>query len=379
LKRQTFWVMAQQAGPGGWEWVSGPTKPGELRLWAYQSIAHGADAILFFRWRTARYGTEEYYHGILDHHGVPGRRYQEIQHMGAEIREIGALIHGSQIKAPVAFLLSYDSRFAFQIQGNNPRFSYPEHFHDLYQTFYHHHVLVDIVSPTSDLSNYRLVVAPALHVVNQEIVESLENYVRDGGNLVLSVRTGVKDEANAVVDLPLPGLLADLCGGELEEYVSLPIDIENEIQFTLPGLPTTPYIAKVWCDVFKPVAATVLACYTQDYFAGKPAITWNEVGEGRVMYLGTLGEESLYEAVVTWLLDQVGIETLLPAAREIEVTERWQGNRRFIFLLNHSGAHQEIDLAGRYIDLLRGGNLIKSNLLIPPREIYILEEIGEGS
>ena len=61
--------MEQQAGPAGWDIVGVTPRPGELRLWAYQAVAHGADAILFFRWRTARWGTEEYWHGVLDHHG----------------------------------------------------------------------------------------------------------------------------------------------------------------------------------------------------------------------------------------------------------------------------------------------------------------------
>ena len=73
-------------------------RPGELRLWAYQSIAHGADAIVFFRWRTARFGTEQYWHGLLDHDSSPSRRYEEIKHMGAEIKEIGDEILGLTIK-----------------------------------------------------------------------------------------------------------------------------------------------------------------------------------------------------------------------------------------------------------------------------------------
>src|SRR5215212_6049719 len=69
LKQQPFWVMEQQAGPGGWELVSVMPRPGELRLWAYQQIAHGADGIIFFRWRTARHGAEQYWHGLLEHDG----------------------------------------------------------------------------------------------------------------------------------------------------------------------------------------------------------------------------------------------------------------------------------------------------------------------
>ena len=89
LKSKNFWVMEQQAGPGGWEILSVTPRPGELRLWAYQSIAHGADGIIFFRWRTARFGTEQYWHGLLDHDGYPSRRYDEIKRMGAEIKHVG--------------------------------------------------------------------------------------------------------------------------------------------------------------------------------------------------------------------------------------------------------------------------------------------------
>ncbi|HEX6606420.1 MAG TPA: beta-galactosidase, partial [Chloroflexia bacterium] len=165
LKGQPFWVMEQQAGPGGWEMVSAMPRPGELRLWAYQQIAHGADGLVFFRWRTARYGTEQYWHGLLEHDGRPSRRYEEVARLGAELRRAGERISASRVEAQVALLLSYDSRFAFQIQPNNPGYSYAEHFHALYRTFYERNVAVAVVDPASDLSGYRLVLAPPLYVL----------------------------------------------------------------------------------------------------------------------------------------------------------------------------------------------------------------------
>src|SRR5258708_15341426 len=104
LKRHNFWVMEQQAGAGGWENLAVSSRPGELRLWAYQSIAHGADGILFFRWRTARFGTEQLWHGLLDHNGTTGRRYQEIKKMGGELKKAKERIFGSTIKSSVAML-----------------------------------------------------------------------------------------------------------------------------------------------------------------------------------------------------------------------------------------------------------------------------------
>jgi beta-galactosidase GanA len=91
LKGSNFRVMEQQPGQGGWQMVSMPARPGEMRLWAYQSIAHGADGILFFRWRTALAGAEQYWHGSLDHHAQPGRRFTETRRMWDEPKHIGAL------------------------------------------------------------------------------------------------------------------------------------------------------------------------------------------------------------------------------------------------------------------------------------------------
>lgn len=379
LKRKNFWVMEQQAGPGGWELVGVPPRPGELRLWAYQSIARGADAILFFRWRTSRFGTEEYWHGILDHHGKPGRRYEEIRRMGAEIRKAGGIIQEAQIKAPVAFMLSYDSRFAFQIQGNNPRFSYPAHFHDLYRAFYQQQAPVDILPPLADLTSYRIVVAPALHIISDQVARNLSRFVREGGILVLSPRTGVKDEANAVIEQPLPGLLAELSGVEVEEYVSLPIDLDNEIAFSIPEGPSETFIAKVWCDILKPIGATIIARYMRDYYAGKPAITCNTYGKGKVYTMGTMGEAPLYDKCISWLMEQAGIASPLHVPRGVEVGVRWRRDRKLLFILNHTYEEQLISLEGQYTDLLAGSDHLDEVLSLPPSEVLVLEQRMGGS
>jgi len=386
LKRQNFWVMEQQAGPSGWETVSTAPRPGELRLWAYQSIAHGADAIVFFRWRTARFGTEEHWHGILDHHGNPGRRYDEIKRMGDEINRVGEMIAGATLRPAVAMILSYDSRFAFQVQANNPAFSYSHHFSHIYRALHSRHILVDIVAPTDDLSSYRLVIAPALYILSDDTAANLRRFVQEGGVLVVTPRTGVKDEANTVVNQRLPGLLAELCGVEVEEYDSMPIDQRNGLEFTLPELtsarfrpagkpaPQSTAFASVWCDVLKPGGADVVARYTQDYYAGKPAITLNKFGQGQVVYVGTFGETDLYEALIGWLLDLAGVQPILTTPEGIEVTERWQGGRRLLFLLNHTDQEQKVPLDGRYTDLLTG-SILAGEGIVAPRDVLILMEV----
>jgi len=374
LKHQNFWAMEQQAGPSGWETVGGTPRPGELRLWAYQSIAHGADAVVFFRWRTCRFGTEAYWHGLLDHHGIPGRRYEEIRRMGAEIKRIGEQIHGAAIKPEVAMALSYESRFAFQIQPGHPQFSYAEHFRHIYRALHGRNVPVDVVAPTDDLSSYSLVIAPALHVLSEADVGNLARFVEAGGVLVVTSRTGVKDEHNAVVNQRLPGLLAELCGVVVEEYDALPEGECNELEFVCPGLAGRDASASIWCDVLNSTGATVVARYAQSYYAGEPAIALNEVGAGRVVYVGTFGDAILWSTLVDWLIALAGVKPLLAAPEGVEVTERWQRDRRLLFVLNHTAEEQEVVLDTAGVNLLDGGSVVEGAVAIAPRDVLVILE-----
>ncbi len=372
LKSKNIWVMEQQAGPGGWEIISVNPRPGELRLWAYQSIAHGADAIVFFRWRTARFGTEQYWHGLLDHDASPSRRYEEIKRMGAEIKEVGDQILGSQVRSSVAMMLSYESRFAFQIQPNNPRFSYPEHFHQIYRAFHQQHVSIDIVAPNADLSAYKLIIAPALHLISDATAENLKRYVQAGGMLVVTQRTGVKDESNTVVNQRLPGLLAEVCGVEVEEYDSLSSHMQNNLEFMIPELTDSACVpVGVLCDILKPTTATVVARYTQDYYAGKPAITTNHFGMGRAIYIGAVGNAQLYDLVAKWLLDGAGLQDTFSTPSGVEVTKRTHKNKMLHFILNHNDALQTIHLETSYMNLLDGKQL-QGDVQLDPFDVLIL-------
>jgi beta-galactosidase len=374
LKQKNFWVMEQQAGPSGWETVSPTPRPGQLRLWAYQAIAHGADGVVFFRWRTARYGTEQYWHGLLDQHGQPGRRYDEIKQMGAELKKIGKAVHGASVKAKVAILQSYECRFAFQVQPNNHQFNYSEHFADLYQSLFNHNVSVDVLAPQADLSGYTLVIAPALHILTKPVADRLKRFVQEGGTLVVTPRTGVKDEANAVVDQPLPGLLSEVCGVKVAEYDSLLEGITQSIRFTLPGLKALdPVPACIWCDVLDPVGAQVLANYTDDYYAGRAAITLNCFGRGQAIYVGTFGDKALYQALFGWLLPRLHITNILVTPDGVEVAERWRGDQRLLFILNHNSLPQTLLLPVGTVNLI-DDKACGGSAAIAPHEVMILSK-----
>jgi beta-galactosidase len=370
LKKQNYWVMEQQSGGGGWDMLAVTPKPGELRLCTYQTIAHGADAILYFRWRTACFGTEQNWHGILDHHGIPGRRYTETAQVGQELQKIGDLLVGSQIRSQVAIMQSYDSRFAFQGQPNHPRFSYESHIQDIYRGFHHHNVAVDVISEKDSLAGYKLVIVPAMYVLTEQTATHLEKFAADGGIVVFTIRTGVKDAFNAVVDMKLPGLVAKKCGIEVDEYISMPPEQGNQIQFNLPEL-NAAFPTSTLADVLEPKGAQVIAHHVHDFYAGKPAATINHYGKGNVVYLGVLGDGAYYDSLARWLSNLTGIQPLLETPAGVEVTERWQGEKRLLFVLNHNEQAQTLTLITAYKNLLTDQTL-HGEIQIEPLDVLIL-------
>ncbi len=366
LKGKNFWVLEQQSGPGGWEIIPKPVRPGEIRLWAYQSIAHGADGVLFFRWRTARFGTEQYWHGILDHHGNPGRRYNEIKSMGQELKLIGGQVAGSEMHAEVAILQDYDSRFAFQIQPNHPAFSYVGHLADIFRAFHANNIPVDVVAPDAPLTSYRLVFAPALHVLTPEAAQNLAAYVAEGGILVVTPRSGVKDAANSVVNMPLPGLLHELCGVSVSEYVAL-YQASQPLQPARPDFPDS-LVARTWCDILQPQTAEVLAVYTADFFARQAAVTLNNFQNGKVLTLGTFGDANFFTSLQPWLCQLANIQPILHTPAGVEAIQR--GN--LLFIINHTMQPQTFELDTSYCNLLTTRTI--QELEIPSFDVAILKK-----
>jgi len=373
FKGKPFWVMEEQSGSGGWQTVGMNPRPGEMRLWTYQAIAHGADAIVYFRWRTARYGTEQFWHGVLYQHGQPGRRYAELKTIGEELKRAGERFQGAENRNQVAMLHSYDTRWAFQIQPNHNDFHYPALFTSYYKALHSRNIGVDIVPPDADLSRYRLVIAPALYILPPDAADNLRSFVQQGGLLIATARSGVKDEANAIVNRYLPGLLADVCGVEVDEYDVQPADSTILLELALPNRETQSAQSRLWFDVLRTTTAQPIATYQAGYFSGSPAITLNRFGQGQSIYVGTLGDDTLHDTILDWALKSVGIHAVLAAPSGVEVIERWQGNQRLLFLLNHTSETKEAPITQPCMDLL-SGTIVNEIVIMPPFGVFVLQE-----
>ncbi len=341
FKQRSFWIMEQQAGIAGWEIMGRAPIPGQLAAWAEQSIAHGADAVVFFRWRTCTVGTEQYWHGILPHSGNPGRRYQELKDMMGRLSPYMDALEESMPNAEVAMVFSYRQEYAIQIQPQHPELNYVGQLMKYYKALYDRNVPVDFVQDTDDLSKYKIVIAPLQYLMTPELSKKYFDYVANGGRLVLTMRTGVKDKYNICMsDRELPGELGALCGIEITDYDCLRetlVKIKLESGYEQAGNENTmEYMGSKWSDIITLKGAQPIAAYASEFYAGSPCVTENTYGKGKAFYVGTEPEEALMEQFINILLTDAGVEGLGTSDSGVELAVRQKGAQKWLFAINYN-------------------------------------------
>ena len=320
LKMKPFWIMEEQAGITGWQVMSRSPEPGQLSLWSVQAIAHGADCVVYFRWRTSSMGTEQYWHGLLPHSGKPGWRYEEIKGMIGKLSPLMDELEGEMPSPEIAVLYSYREKYAMDLQRQSEGLSYLAQVLKYIKPLHERNVSIDFVNEDSGLSGYKLVLAPLLYITDEVLEEKLISYVRDGGRLLLTMRSGVKDASNLVkTDSFPPGALSSLSGVLAEDYDPLGKD---SVMVCFGG---KEYKAEKWADRLRLQGAETLAVYSSGPYKGLPAITRS----GGCFYVGTEPSEELMGALTDLLLKDAGI-----ASDSTGLEERKRGP--FLFVLNHS-------------------------------------------
>jgi beta-galactosidase len=370
-----FWVMEQKAGNVAWADANSLVRPGVVRLFSYQLLSRGATGLLYFYWRMPRIGPEKFYGGVLTHDGLAkNRMFQEVMQVGTELQTLAPMLAGTQVQADVAILISHQSDWALnQPMRPNKFFSQREHVQLYYSALHDRNILVDFARPSDDLSKYKLVIAPSLHMVSGGEADMLRLYVHNGGTLVGTFNTGLVDE-NHIAATDAPYEMSDMFGLKVLEFDPLPPGEENHITIK-GGFPTTGlHSAKLWCDIIEPMeGCQVLGTYAQDFYAGKPAITMNQFGEGRAIYVGTMSSLPFYHDLVTWLRQICGIAPLVRVPDQIEVSMRVRGDYRIYFLLNHHSQNVHVQFFKPVRDCLTG-KTISGGFDIPPKDILIVDE-----
>jgi beta-galactosidase len=377
LKKKNFLIMEQTAGPLGWETFSRNPQPGELRKICYQQLAHGADGQIWFRWRTCTVGREQYWHGLLGHDGITGRRYQEAAQVVKEYHQLAGVLAGTKPHNEIAIVYDYDSIWALQFQGGYPNASHTEAIKRYYRPLFRAGVGADIVKPSDDLSQYKLAFAPHLHVLSDDVAKKLTDYVNGGGVLLTDCRTAVKDETNLAYARTLPGLLSEPLGIQIEEYESLRLGIGNDSETTYPLKGEKPFqeqmTAVKYADWIKPQSANALVKYNVPHLRDFAAVTRNEFGDGTAWYVGTIVEDqTFYDQLIKQLLEDAKITAASHLPDGVEIATRRGNEYELMFVINHTNENRRVDLPQDSYDVLTKANVGEA-LQLEPFGIAILK------
>ncbi len=356
FKRDNFWVIETQPGAVNWADVNNFLNRGEVRVMAWQAIGHGADEVGYWQWRSALNGQEQYHGTLVGPDGTPVPLYEEVKTIGSEFAKVESSLRGTTPVSQVALLNSYDSRWAIDFQRHTTKYDQIGLLKNYYRYLQPLSQSIDVISPDAPLQQYKLVVAPDLNVIPQDLARHLLEYVRDGGHLVLGPRSGMKDEFNALLPQRQPGFMADALGGRVEQYYAL------EKDFPVSGDWGEGQVT-IWAEQMKDSApdAEVLLRYgkSNGWLDGQPAVLSRKSGKGRITYIGAILDERLTAAAAKWMIEKSGVTQVFgPVPEGVEVCRRIGGGKQVFIIINHTQGMRHIAL---------------------PRRMKLLLEDGEGS
>jgi beta-galactosidase len=372
-KRQDYWVMETQPGFVDWAPIDNSLDKGEVRAMTWQSIGHGADAVLFWQWRSALNGQEQYHGTLVGPGGKPVPLYGEVARIGREFRRASAAIAGTTPRSRVAIVTTYDSRWAIDFQRQSSNYGQLRVLLDYYRPLEDLTHAVDIVSADAPLARYRLVIAPGLNVISARLGRHLAAYVRGGGHLVLGPRSGMKDEYDRLNVERQPGPLVPVLGGRVQQYYALdaPVPVAG---------PAGTGTASIWAEALQPLSprTRVLLRYAPDsaWLSGQPAALRRAYGRGDITYLGALFDPHLTRHLLRRALAAAGVRSSIgPLPAGVELMRRYGQGREVMILINHGAATRTVKLPGILRDVLHPGAKVGA-VTLRAQGVAVLERLA---
>ncbi|MHB8625821.1 MAG: beta-galactosidase [Aggregatilineales bacterium] len=372
---QPFLLMEQTPSSQNWQPVNALKRPGVLRLWSYLAVAHGADSVMYFQWRRGRGGFEKFHGAVVEHSGRSDTRvFREVSQIGAELRTLDSAIVGAATDAKVAILYDWDNRWAIEdasgpVQDKKYLPTVIKH----YRALYRKNVAVDVVFPDSDFSGYDLLIAPMLCMIKSGVSEKIEAFVARGGTFVTTYFSGITDESDLAFEGGYPGPLRRVTGVWAEEIDAL-----------YPGQPNTivmvdqsgGYTCDHLADVLHAETARVLATFGSDFYAGMPALTENDFGQGKAYYIASDPNDKFLGDFYSGILTRHEIKPPLEhIPHGVEVAVRVKDGKRLIFILNHNAQPVEVALGGEAFDDLLNGGQLSASVQLAAHDVRILRTV----
>jgi beta-galactosidase len=359
------WLLMEHSSSAvNWQPRNIAKAPGELLRNSLQHIARGADGALFFQWRAAAAGAEKFHSALLPHAGTDTKVWREAVELGRVLTSIGEVAGSSVADARIAIIHDTDARWASELDAHPSVdldcLAQTRRWHD---ALYRAGVTTDFRRSTDDLSGYRLVIVPMQYLITDAGAGNIADFVRAGGTAVVTYFSGIVDENDHIRLGGYPGAFTELLGVRIEEFFPLR-DAESE-QLNAFGSGT------LFSALGRSVGASVLAHYTTGPVAGSPAVTRNAFGGGAAYYVGANLETHGLDELLEGILEEAELVAVVDAGPDVEVVRRSDGERSWLFVINHSAAEARLTVAG--VELI-SGDTVAGTLRVPAGRVAVVRE-----
>ncbi len=395
-----YWMLEQQIGS---PMDAAADDLRQVRLWAWQAVAHGAEALTWFRWDTARFGGEQYWRGILDHVPRKNARYDLVAQFGAELMRHAPLMDRLTRPRRAAVLLDVASTDSWKLEPPGPNMPYRDIAARWFGALSRAGCAADVVTVIPEPGTYEVLVATGLRLVDATMIARLRTFVAAGGTLISGVALATLDREHVAPAEPVPWGLTDVVGCERLEFSTLSPSLappkerlgEHAGNWASLGrngavpvvgdgpLAGGTYSVDTWCDHMEAQGCAVWARFAAGSPpAGLPAVTCHEHGRGLAIYVAGLVDETLADAVVAQILVKRtagGSSALidLHAPRGdgpwVEIVPVQDGAKNLWFVLNHGHSATRLTLAQKMRDHLSDDREVAD---LAPYQIRLLERAG---
>lgn len=334
LKRENFWITEAIMGAQGHDITGFLPRPNQAKMWSCQGMARGCSSLIYFRYRGATKGAEQFCYGILDADNKKRRKFYEVKDFFHNIIKYEDILE-QPIKSKVAIVYDYDSLASFRIQKQSILLDCHQEMKKFYKPFYDSNIMVDIISEDKDFSEYKILILPVMIIWKRELTEKVKEFAKNGGIVVMTYRTAVKDiDNNLTLGEMLPVGYNDFVGAYVEEIESLQeynsLDLEGEGIFN--GIKGK---GGVFRDMLVSKGAEVLFRYNDKFYDTFSAVTKNSYGKGKVYYIGCSPEEAILKLIVDDILNSAELQKTL-SPDNVEIVVRGNRDKQIKIYINHN-------------------------------------------
>ena len=376
LKKENYLVLETQA-QGNLTWLPYPK---QLRLQAYSHIANGSNSVMYWHWHSIHNAIESYWKGVLSHDFSENDTYREASVIGTEWKKIGSHLVNLKKKPLVALMLDNHSMsgmrlFSDQHSGTH---SYNEVARWLGDSLYRLNIEYDMISSEErDFSSYTCLVVPALYSASEELLLALSDYVKCGGHLITTFRTGFSDECIKIYADTQPHILNKCLGLHYDRF-TLPENVgitylSNTNSKKLIGT------AEKWMDLVSCDTAETLVSYEHPAWGSYSAVAKNSFGNGSTLYFATMFDPSILDVILLDYFKELPVfsNVLTENAPVFPIIRKCGQNdfgRELCYYFNYSAESHTVLHPTAGIQLLTGAPVAPGETLsIDPWDLLIIE------